>query len=1017
MQSKKGMRSLVCLLLFTCSGITWLCAQSPAFDPKKSLEDISISQWTTNQGLPSNNTNAVYQDSNGLIWIASNNGFMIYDGERIETYDKNRLSFLENDGFYAITENHEGTIFIASKGDGLVQYKNGIFNLYEPVGISMPKSIRSIYVSSDSSLYLGANYQGFYQVKNDTIIKLTDELFDKSIIRSIIEDADKNIWFGTEDSGLHKLLADDVLSFDVAKGLVSNNVRCLSVSEGKLYIGTSRGLQWMDQDLSFNEVLPLKNTTVNTLIIDAWNMIWVGSENGLGRWNKSNNRLEWLSTKHDVDLVRVTSMIMDEEHQIWISSNRSGLVQIRESKVSNLARPTLSSDRINIIHESWNGNLYIGTDANRVDVFDGEEYSVMPIKTNLNGNGVRDIFHDRDGSFWLATYIGVIHINKGREILYSTASGMPADNFRVILKDQSGNFWFGTRSGGLVKFKGGKIERVYANGSGLESNFVFSIAESKQGEIYVGTFGGGLTIIMQDGSTRTHHLGKDDSGLLFFNVDFDSLQHAFITTNNGLLYFENDSLQEVKLQSDQRSNTFFDLVIDNQKHLWLTTNLGVLQIKKSDWRRFQNKEINEIPYFTIDQSSGMNSEECTGATRSNKISNGNIYVPTLGGVVIINPKTFKRDNYIPRVSIRQMIVDDQAININNQVVECTPGTSRYRFDFSVLSFTSPDRNQFKYKLEGYDNDWSGATYDGSVEYTNLSPGDYTFRVIGTNDGYVWNTEGDALSFSVLPFYYETIWFIVLCVVLVGLVIFLFFRWRVAFINNQNLELRKVNAELDRFVYSASHEMRSPLSSILGLINVATLDKSPNKEEYLNYIKLSVQRLDSLLRDIVDHSKNARLEIEVEPIDVKVQVEEILQDISFLDNYSKIKHNIECLVESSFHSDSKRLKIVLSNLITNAFKHHSPDESDNPFVNIRMERTEDGLRIKISDNGPGIEEEEQGKIFNMFYRATHKSEGTGLGLYLVKEIVENLKGTIEVESVVGKGTAFVIELPDLRDKIS
>ncbi|WP_422359750.1 two-component regulator propeller domain-containing protein [Reichenbachiella sp.] len=999
-----------CILLYA----TLLWSQSTSVSLKSSIADVSISQITSDDGLPSNNINSVYQDSKDLIWITSNNGFMIYDGERIQTYDKSRLEFLNNDGFYAVAENDEGTVFIASKGDGIVQFKGGVFNLYQPKGVEIPKSIRTLLVASDGSLYLGSNYEGIYRIKNDSAYKVTDERFDRTIIRVIIEGSNKDIWFGTEGNGLNHLGKSDIRSLTTKNGLLSNNVMSLFEYARRLYVGTSKGLQWLDDQQNFHTVSPLENNSINSLLLDDSGMVWVGSEGGVACWNEADNRLEWFRSKQGIDLVRISSMIMDEESNIWLSSNRSGLIQIKESRVSNFVKPDLSSSRVNIVHESWNGNLYIGTDANQIDVYDGKTFHILPVKTNLNGNGVRDIYHDRDGSFWLATYSGILHMGSDGEQLFSTASGMPADNFRVIHKDKNDNFWFGTRSGGLIKFRNGEIISVYSDGHGLESNFVFSIAESAKGEIYVGTFGGGMTIINQQGDARTFHLSDDDSGLLFFNIDFDEEENAYITTNNGPLFFKGDSLIEVKLQQDKRSRTFFDLIIDQQEHLWITTNLGVLQLKKSDWEKYLNNRLDRVPTFTVDQSSGMNTEECTGATRSTITSNGSIYVPTLGGASIIDPSTFKRNQYLPKVSIRQMIADDKEVNIHIKPAECQPGTSRYRFDFSVLSFGSPERNQFKYKLEGYDKGWSAATYEGTVEYTNLSPGDYTFKVIGTNDGHVWNEEGDSLAFTVHPFYYETTWFLALCIGIVLLTIFLFFTWRVAFINNQNRELRKVNAELDRFVYSASHEMRSPLSSILGLINVASLDKTPNKEEYLAYIKNSVERLDSLLQDIVDHSKNARTELEIAALDLKLEVEEVIEGLTYSENFPKIESIIECNGDGMIHSDVNRLKIVLNNLITNAYKHHSPDDVSNPFVKVVIDKTEAGVRLTIADNGPGIPAEEQEKVFNMFYRATHKSDGTGLGLYIVKEIITNLNGSIEVDSEVGKGTTFIIELVDLRN---
>lgn len=997
-----------------CATLTW--GQSSSFKPNQPLDNVSILQWTNKEGLPSNNTNSVFQDSEGLIWITSYNGFMIYDGERIESYDKNRLAFLNNDGFYAIAQDHNGIIYIASNGDGIVKYENGIFSSYKPRGAAVPGSVRRLYVASDSSLYIGANHAGLFRVKDDSLYKVAGDLFNHAMVRTITEDANKNIWFGTEGGGLNRVGPAGPLHLSLSDGLLSNNVLSLLSNDNKLYIGTAKGLQLLDaeQNMDLQVIAVLEDHYINSLLMDDWGNLWLGSEGGLARWNPTNNLIEWLYSKHNIDLVRVNHLLLDEENQIWLSSNRSGLIQIKASKVFNLSEPRLSSTRANIIHESWDGKYYIGTDANKIDVYDGQNLNTLLVKTNLNGNGIRDIYHDEDGSLWLATYIGIIHIKGDQEKVYSELNGMPADDFRTILKDSKGNFWFATRSGGLVKFKDGKILKVYSNGNGLESNFVLAAEESSNGDIYVGTFSGGLTIIDENGECKTHHLSSDDSGLVIFNIDFDSEESAFVTANSGLLYYSSEKLERVNLQTDRRSNTFFDLVIDDYENFWLTTNLGVLQIKKSNWEKYKRGEIDHLSYFTVDRSSGMNTEECTGATRSTKLSDGNICVPTLGGVVFIDPPSFQRDVYVPKVKIRQMIADDEAINIQEGNINVEPGTSRYRFDFCVLSFSSPDRNQFRYMLEGYDKGWSVPTYEGTVQYTNLSPGDYTFRVIGTNDSHVWNEEGDSLFFTVHPFYYETTWFLVLCILIVLLTIFLFFTWRVAFINNQNKELRKVNAELDRFVYSASHEMRSPLSSILGLINVASLDKTSNKEEYLAYIKHSVERLDALLQDIVDHSKNARTELEIAPLDLQHEIAEVIEDLTYSENFSKIKSTVECKGEGVIHSDVNRLKIVLNNLITNAFKHHAPDDVSDPFVKVAIHQTDTGVRLTISDNGPGIEPEEQGKIFNMFYRATHKSEGTGLGLYIVKEIINNLNGSIEVQSQVGKGTTFVIELTDLKN---
>lgn len=300
---------------------------------------------------------------------------------------------------------------------------------------------------------------------------------------------------------------------------------------------------------------------------------------------------------------------------------------------------------------------------------------------------------------------------------------------------------------------------------------------------------------------------------------------------------------------------------------------------------------------------------------------------------------------------------------------------------------------------------------GEVEYTNLSPGDYTFKVIGSNGNNVWNDEGAVVRFKVLPFFYQTIWFYVLLFFIVVLILYGLYRWRVSFIREQNLALKKVNAELDRFVYSASHDLRSPLSSILGLISVARVDKE-NHGMYMDLMEKSVKKLDSFIRDIIEFSRNARLEVTPEQIEFEKMFNDILDDLHFMDNYDKIKKTLNVKVDVPFNSDAKRLRVVLSNIVANAIKHHWMSQKD-PSLDIRVSQNgSSSVVIEVSDNGPGIPNEHLENIFKMFFRATDRTSGSGLGLYIVKETVHRLNGEVTVKSQVNKGTTFTIALPSL-----
>ena len=227
---------------------------------------------------------------------------------------------------------------------------------------------------------------------------------------------------------------------------------------------------------------------------------------------------------------------------------------------------------------------------------------------------------------------------------------------------------------------------------------------------------------------------------------------------------------------------------------------------------------------------------------------------------------------------------------------------------------------------------------------------------------------------------------------------------------QNNDLKKLNTELDRFVYSASHDLRAPLSSVLGLIDIAEMEiKDPQPLHYFAMMKGSINRLNRFIQDIIDYSKNARLEVAKEPIDFKDVVGEVIDDLKFMDGADKISIGYDIDSSGVLLSDRSRIKILFSNLIGNSIKYHNL-EQETPYIRISTHINGRTAKVIIEDNGIGIGKDHVDKVFDMFYRASYKSAGSGLGLYIVKEIVQKLHGNITVESEMGKGTKFTIMLP-------
>jgi signal transduction histidine kinase len=231
------------------------------------------------------------------------------------------------------------------------------------------------------------------------------------------------------------------------------------------------------------------------------------------------------------------------------------------------------------------------------------------------------------------------------------------------------------------------------------------------------------------------------------------------------------------------------------------------------------------------------------------------------------------------------------------------------------------------------------------------------------------------------------------------------------ITKQNEELTKTNKELDRFVYSASHDLRAPLASVLGLIHISRRSRDAREiQQYLDMMYERVNRLDEFIHDIIDFARNSRTEIQRDEVYVQQMVSQVLDSLRAVVASQPIDFYIDIPDDLCFHTDMSRLTVIMNNLISNAIKYH--DESkQRPFVRIEARKGDTGYAITVRDNGIGIENEHQGRVFDMFYRASERSKGSGLGLYIVKESVDKLQGAIHLKSQAGVGSTFTVEIPN------
>ncbi len=235
------------------------------------------------------------------------------------------------------------------------------------------------------------------------------------------------------------------------------------------------------------------------------------------------------------------------------------------------------------------------------------------------------------------------------------------------------------------------------------------------------------------------------------------------------------------------------------------------------------------------------------------------------------------------------------------------------------------------------------------------------------------------------------------------------------LRKRNAELEKANAELEKFVYSASHDLRAPLASVLGLARLAKAENhNPDLDDYLNKIETSVDKLDLLLHHIINYYRGMKLEEQHVEISFEKLFKEALESFEHYENARQIKFSVKVNQSAVFKGDESRLKIVLNNLISNAIKYQRPEESNKEVV-LQANHENGWASIEVADNGIGIESDNKDKIFTMFNRSASKNAGSGIGLYIVKETLNKLSGTIDVDSLPGKGSKFVIKIPNHHER--
>ena len=782
-----------------------LVAQNKAgLDGNKSLKQYLIDNWSTDNGLPYNNLSHIYQSESGYLWISTFEGLIRFDGKKFDIFTQKDFNAFKTNGVYQVDEDHEGNLWLGSQGSGLLRYKEGKVENITP---NFEHPISAVYCSKNGVVWMGTINSGVYSLIDGRHEELRFEGLKKAAIRQIVEDEKGRIWFASEGHGLFVYNHGKVKKYTVEDGLLNNSVVALAVGENnELWIGTTKGLCKFENEV-ITTIPEFTDVRITAITIDSTQNVWVGARQGVARISKELAKIEWLTSNDGLVGNSVAAITFDKEGSLWICTRRSGLSRIRDGKFVNFSTNVgLSSKNINHILEVAPNEYWIGSDNGTIDLLTDGKISPISLPSQLANARIKHLLKDSKGTIWLASYKGVLKFD-GNEITYlSPENGLPEVRARKIYEDSEGNIWIGFRSGGLAKLNQDGEWQVISAQNGLTSEFIMCLAEDKEGQMIIGTNGGGLNVIDKTGKVKVYGANEGLRGSIIFNLYIDNNNITWMATNAGIARFKDGKFSMFNANDGLPINTPFDIMEDNLGFFWLPTSDGIIHLSKANIALYEEGKLSAIPYVLFDRGDGLISKECTPSAEVLMSSNGNLWFPNLGGFARINPNNIPINQLKPQVHIKKFVVDDQEIDIHQPIV-LKPGKKRFIIDFTALSFVSPPKMKFKYKLSSMDNDWVSIGEDRQATFTNIPYGEHEFQVIASNNDGVWNEEGATLKFELEPYFYQTPWAYVLGFLLfLGLGI-LVYKMRVR-------RIKEHNQELERQVQERTAEINAQKEEIL-----------------------------------------------------------------------------------------------------------------------------------------------------------------------------------------------------------
>jgi signal transduction histidine kinase/ligand-binding sensor domain-containing protein/CheY-like chemotaxis protein len=1011
-----------------------------------------IDKWQAEQGLPQNSVEAVIQTRDGYLWAGTQEGLVRFDGVRFTVFDKSNEKAFGSNWVFALNEDRQGALWIATR-NGLLRRQNGVFTRFTEQDGLPNRDIAALARDTEGTLWV-ASTAGVCRFSGERCLPIELEFdFTAERVVAIAARGRGGVWVGTTGNLLlveGERVAKFTEQLRPGRGASLAMESLFEDASGTLWVGLRNGLLRLTSSGEVRRWAPAEvgGEVVRRIFQNRAGELWFAVD-GAGLFRERGGRFESLGSAIPIARDdRVYSWLEDREGSTWLGTYASGLWRMREARLGTVGvREGLPAETVWAVQEDASGTMWFGGEGgwlvsrrNGVVTRLGRAQGIPP--------GDFSAILEGPSGLWIGGYgMGVGLLSGGRTRLFGVKDGLPDDDVAGLAIDRNGVLWVGCRSG-LARQRGERFETI----AGLPpAPRVRVIHVDRNNVVWAGSDRG---LVRVEGEhvailTTADGLASDE----ITSMHEDTAGRLWFATTGGLSWLAEGRIRSVRARDGLFNDNVYTVLEDGSGHLWMSTNKGLFRAERAELERFMRGEADRVTTASFGIADGMLSLEASGGVQSAALRarDGTLWFATTKGAVTVRPDRMRRNLVPPPVAVEELVVDGGPVALSDNLT-LPPGKRRLEFRFAALTFVAPSRVHFKYRLENFEDEWSEASTARIAAYTSVPPGSYRFQVMASNEDGVWSQEEASIGVTLEPYFWQTRAFMGVTFLGAAGIVLLGYRLRTSRLRGREKELvalvdqrtRSLNDEKEKaqearreaeeheqeaerqrrladqanqaksaFLANMSHELRTPLNGILGFAQL--MDRRPRRDpedrQHLGTILRSGEHLLGLINEVLSLSKieAGRVRLLEEAFDLDSLLRDLLAMLRVKAEAKGLwlRHEAAPGTTPAVLGDAGKLRQVLLNLLGNAVKF-----TDAGGVTLRSAWVDGRARFEVEDTGQGIDAAELDSLFQPFAQTESgrkSKEGTGLGLAVSQKIVRLMGGEITVNSALGRGSIFRLEV--------